>query len=76
MARCGIELEKIYGIYKGNHQKVKEDNTPSKTQEELANELGVSQKHYQKLKKLLTLIPELQDLVSEEKLSPTVAYKV
>jgi hypothetical protein len=43
-------LDKVYGIYKGNHKKSKEDNTPSKsnehnvnliTQKDLAKELGI-----------------------------------
>lgn len=73
-ARCISELENIYGIKRGNPQL--RDNLVIKTQSNLADELGINKKQLQDYKKLLTLIPELQDLIEHNTLSPTVAYKV
>lgn len=52
------------------------DNPPIKTQKDLSSEIGVSVDQLKGYKKLLTLIPELQDLVENNILSPTIAYKV
>ncbi|HBJ1649384.1 hypothetical protein [Clostridium botulinum] len=63
MAKCIQELERIKGIKKGNNQfNSLEDNPPS-SQEQLASELGISQKYLQEMKKLTTLIPELQTMI-------------
>lgn len=75
-ARCIIELEKIYGIKRGNNQTSLQDNLASKTQSDLADQFGISKQQLQDYKKLLSLIPELQDLVEKDVLSPTIAYKV
>jgi ParB family chromosome partitioning protein len=74
LGRCIVELEKIYGIYKGNHQKENLNNSVS--QNELAEQLKMSQDQLGNYKKLLTLIPELQSLIETNQLSPTVGYKV
>lgn len=47
-----------------------------KTQEEFAQEIGISQKYLQSLKRLTRLIPELQDMVEDEKLTATIGFKV
>jgi ParB-like chromosome segregation protein Spo0J len=75
-ARCIVELEKIYNINHGGNRKSNGDNLNLKTQEELSTELGISQRQLSDYKKLLTLIPELQQLIETDKLSPTIGYKV
>lgn len=47
-----------------------------KTQEEFAQEIGISQKHLQSLKRLTSLIPELQDMVEDGELTATMGVKV
>ena len=74
MAKCIWELERIKGIYKGNHQKVNRDNLYS--QKDLAEDLHMSQQQLQDYKKLLNLIPELQDMILHKELSATVGYKI
>jgi hypothetical protein len=39
MARCIVELERIYGITKGGNRKSKEENPPLKSQNDLANDI-------------------------------------
>lgn len=65
MGRCIVELERFYGIKNGNnqHDRVGNSFAPSKTQNELADELGLEVRTMQNYKKLTTLIPELEDLV-------------
>ncbi|OPX47843.1 hypothetical protein [Clostridium thermobutyricum] len=77
MSRCIIELERIKGVTKkGGDRKSKEDNPPLKTQEEFAQEIGISQKHLQSLKRLTSLIPELQDMIEDGELTATMGVKV
>jgi hypothetical protein len=75
LARCIAELERLYGIKEGRPEKLP-DNSVVKNQVDLANELNVSIDQLQNYKRLLTLIPELQDLVEKDRLSPTIGYKV
>lgn len=66
MARCIVELERIYGIRQGSAGRVslESDNlTPNKKQSDFASELGISKQQLSDYKKLNTLIPELQELV-------------
>lgn len=60
-----VELKRIYGIKNGNnqHNRVGNNFVPSKTQEDIANELGLEVRNMQNYMKLTTLIPELEDLV-------------
>lgn len=74
MARCIVELERIYGVYHGNHKN--ENNFGSKTQKELATELNMTDQQLRNFKQLNTLIPEFQELVEEGKLKATTAYKI
>ena len=75
--RCIVELEKIYGIRQGSaFKKADGDNAPQLTQSDLAGTLGIGEKQLRDYKKLLTLIPELQDLVEDGDVSSTVGYKV
>jgi ParB family chromosome partitioning protein len=76
LGRCIVELEKIYGIFIGNHKIKDGDNLNPKTQEKLAEDIGISQRQLSDYKKLLSLIPELQQLIETNQLSPTIGYKV
>jgi len=75
-ARCIVELEKIYGIQHGGDKKANPNNLGLKTQTELAENFGISTEQLRNYKKLLTLIPELQDLVEGGYLNATTAYGV
>ena len=86
LARCIVELERIYGIRQGSaggngtNQYSKEldgDNLPeAKKQTDLAKELSVDDRQLRDYKKLLTLAPEFQDWIQTGKMPPTVGYKV
>ncbi|MBT1278959.1 ParB N-terminal domain-containing protein [Thermoanaerobacter sp. CM-CNRG TB177] len=78
LARCVVELERIYGIRKGNNQYLGGGsalsaqalpNISQKLQEEIIENTGLSRRRYFELKKLNELIPELQKLVEEGKLT-------
>ena len=83
-ARCIVELERIYGIRNGSagndgtkrHNKNSEqDNLTGKTQSKIAEDMGISKQQLSDYKKLLTLIPELQELVETGQMNSTVGYK-
>ena len=77
MAKCIQELERIKGIRKGGDRKSKEDYPPLiPQQEQLASELGISKKYLQEMKKLTTLIPELQTMIENGSMKATVGYKI
>ncbi len=75
-ARCIAELENIYGIRKGNNQSRLLNNSTSKTQADLASDLKMDRTQLINYKKLLNLIPELQELVETDKLTATTAYTI
>lgn len=68
-------MEKIYGVREGRPDKLP-NNTVVKNQNDIAKELDTSVDQLQNYKKLLTLIPELQELIEKDKLSATAGYKV
>lgn len=81
MAKCIMELERIYGVRQGSsnekgtligHQDNLNDGI---TQSELANQLKISQQQLGDYKKLTTLIPELQQMVENGSMKATVGYK-
>ena len=81
MAKCIMELERIYGIKKGgdrgNQYKEAEPNNSVLTdQKQLAKQLNISTDTLQNYKKLTTLIPELQTMVENDALKATTAYKI
>ena len=86
MAKCIVELERIYGIRAGSAggtgvnqyiTKLDKDNlNQAKTQADLASQIGISQQQLQDYKKLNTLIPELQELVETGRLKATTGYKI
>ncbi|OPD29750.1 hypothetical protein AL713_15860 [Clostridium botulinum] len=71
MAKCIKELERIYGIYHGGDRKSNQNNLGLKTQQDLANQIGIDQRQLQNYKKLNELIPELQSLVETGDLKST-----
>lgn len=62
-----VELERIYGIEHGGDRvsdnRANWNNSNLVTQEELAEKLGMSKWTLMNYKKLLSMIPELEDLV-------------
>ena len=78
MARCILELERIKGITHGGDRKSNPNNSDLKipTQKKLAEDLHITQDTITNYKKLLNLIPELQDMVLNKELSATVGYKI
>lgn len=76
MALCILELERIKGIKKGNNQHSLQHNVTSTSQADMAKELHMTRQQLQRYKKLLNLIPELQDMVKQNELSATVGYKI
>lgn len=73
------ELERLYGIHRGGHgsnQYVQNANNSvsAKSQEYIAEQMGISIQTLQNYKKLTEMIPELEDLVDTgivTKTSPT-----
>lgn len=78
LARCITELERILGIAHGGnhgnqHTVANGHNVDLAKQSDLAEELKMSQKQLSRYKKLLDLIPELQDAVESGRVSATSA---
>lgn len=88
MARCIIELERIYGIRQGsaNNKGVNQYvmqyfddghnvvHQKDKTQDELADKIGIDERQLRNYKKLNELIPELQSFVELGGLKATTAF--
>ncbi|MEG1142212.1 MAG: ParB/RepB/Spo0J family partition protein [Clostridia bacterium] len=75
MAKCICELERIYGIKRGNPQLLN-NSTINKTQTDIANDMEMDRSTYLNYKKLNDLIPELQSLVESGSMKATVGYKI
>lgn len=82
LARCLFELMRIYGIKRGGDRKsiVVENNNQSDimshsvssfSQSYIAELIGISERQLQRINKLNNLIPEIQQLIEEGKLSTT-----
>lgn len=76
LAKCIVELERIEGIRNGGDRKSDLHNDNLKTQSNLAEELKISQSQLSRYKKLLALVPELQDAVETGKVSATNASAI
>ena len=81
LGRCLRELERIYGVRQGSSNpkgtNIRDlDNTSDVTQEQIAQQYNISIDKYRNAEKLLNLIPELQDMVQENKVSATVASRI
>jgi ParB family transcriptional regulator, chromosome partitioning protein len=86
-ARCLLKLYEIYGIRRGRPNTNNNNNgtekhdimsqfDDKKYQKYLADLLGISVRQLQRLYKLNNLIPELQQLVEEKKLTTTEAMQL
>ncbi|SDF02889.1 chromosome partitioning protein, ParB family [Thermoanaerobacter thermohydrosulfuricus] len=85
LARCILELERIYGVKKGrpvnNNNGTKKHEAVShlisgNSQKEIAQNIGLTERRMQQLKKLNELIPELQFLVEQGKLSSSAGEQL
>lgn len=74
--RCLRELDRIYGVFRGNHSDENPNNLGSKTQEQIAKEIGISTETYRQYEKLSQSIPEIQSLVETGKVTKTVALSI
>ena len=74
MGRIICELERIYGIKQGNNQH--SSNSTNLTQEELAQKIGIDLTTYKRDKKILELIPELQEMVDTGSITTSVASRI
>ena len=76
--RCIIELERIYGIQQGNNQYSLSNNFTGspKTENELADQLGLTRQTLQNYKTLASLIPEVEDFLDTGMVSPTTALAI
>lgn len=71
------EYETLCGVKQGNNQyNSLGNNSPSMSQEQIAKELGVDVTTIRNLKRLSTISLDLQDLISEGKITATTGYKV
>jgi len=75
MAKCIMELERIYGIQKGNNQYDSLQDNLTSTQSGLAEQIGVSRQQLQDYKKLNDLIPELQQMVENGSMKCATEFK-
>jgi len=75
MCKCIMELERIYGITHGG-DRANGDNLNLKTQSDLAETIGITQRQLSDYKKLNDLIPELQSLIESGSMKATVGYKI
>jgi ParB family chromosome partitioning protein len=73
-----VELERIYEIEHGNNQygRIENNSRSSISQKELAEKLGMSEWTLRNYKKLLDMIPELEDLVDTGIVSTTTALAI
>lgn len=78
MGRRIVELERIYGIKNGrpSGEKLSKNYKVSQTQKDLAEKLGISVATLQNYKKLLSMIPELEDLVDTGIVSTATAVAI
>lgn len=70
LARCLEKLKELHGISQGR----KGDNLLFK--KDICNSVGITEKQMTEYLRLLKLIPELQDLIDNGNMKPTVGYKV
>ena len=76
-AKVYKEYEKICGVRQGSaFQKAGGNNSPQVTQEDIAKELGVDVTTIRNIKRLSTLSLDLQDLISDGKITATTGYKI
>ncbi|MEW6771767.1 MAG: ParB N-terminal domain-containing protein [Bacillota bacterium] len=69
-------LKRYWGVREGRPEKLGKNYPVSKTLDDVAEAVGENRENLKKLLKLNDLIPELQQLVSQNKLSQTAAYSL
>lgn len=69
-----VEYERLRGVRQGGDRKSNRKFCGLITQSDIANELGVGVTTLRNLKNLTTLIPELQDIITEGKITPSTGY--
>lgn len=69
-----VEYERLRGVRHGGDRKSNRNNCGLITQSDIANELGVGLTTLRNLKNLTTLIPELQDIITKGKITPTTGF--
>lgn len=71
------EYEQLRGVRQGSaYRKADGNNFCQVSQEDIAKELGVTTRTLCNLKQLSTLLPEIQDIISEGRVTATTGYKV
>ena len=72
------EYEKLCGVRQGSAGKVSLDgnNSPRLSQSDIAKQLGVDETTLRNLKRLQTLSPDLQEIISSGQITPTTGFKV
>lgn len=75
-ARRAKFLKEYWGVKNGGDRKSVPQNGELKTSTDVAEAVGTTAKHLNRLLKLNDLIPELQELVSSNKLGATVAEQL
>ena len=71
------EYERLNGVRMGRKKSTENFCTfPSKSQQDIANELGVDVTTLQNIKRLATLPVEYQDLISQGTMKPSTGYKI
>lgn len=78
LGRCIKELERIYGIKNGNNQHAEPSTNGGnhKTQADLIAEFDTDKETYRRGKKLAELPEEFQQMVMEEKITPSTASRM
>ena len=83
LGKCIVFLEGYYGIRSGSHNqkgnnRIGEPNNSADqiTQDDLANDLGISTDTLRNYKQLATMIPEIQDLIETGIVTPTTARPI
>lgn len=76
-AKWIAEYERVRGVRQGSaYQKAEPQFAAQVSQEDIAKELGVSVDTVQRLKKLNNLLPEIQDIISEGKVTASTGYNL
>lgn len=71
------EYEQLRGVRQGQGKgQSRGHSDPGVTQEDIANELGVSATTIKRLKRLLTLDPDFQQLISEERIGAKTGWSI
>lgn len=75
-AKLIVEYEKLSGVGSSGRPKKTTDNRSIIKRDDIAKELGISTTQLNDIKRLTTLLPDLQDIISEGRVTPTTGYKI